>query len=177
MTGLSRADSAELRRLKGLERADRKAVRQIRQDRTHPPVKPTRGRVRDNTHLAWIRRLPCIAGLVEGGCDGSIEAAHVRFADAASGWDAPGMQRKPSDDRALPLCRHHHQQDQHTGSERAFWARLGVWPPVLCKALYAASKAGGEGLLIIQTHLEDAAVVAWQVRQARKSGGTVEPRA
>ena len=123
----------------------------------HKPSKPDRGRVRDNTYLAWIRRLPCLAGTVEGGCQGTVESAHVRFADAAAGWDAPGLQRKPSDLRALPLCSLHHQHDQHRGNERAFYERLGVNAPALCAALRAAFEADRDGAAVIRQHTRRAA--------------------
>lgn len=44
-----------------------------------------------------------------------IEAAHVRLGSGA------GMGEKPSDWRAVPLCKEHHQL-QHTQGERTFWA-------------------------------------------------------
>jgi hypothetical protein len=69
-----------------------------------------------------------------GGCAGPIEAAHVRYSDARAGSVNPGMQRKNHDRNATPLCRFHHQHDQHRGAERAFWARVG-------KDAYAAAAA------------------------------------
>lgn len=67
------------------------------------------------------------------------EAAHVRFASAAFG-KASGLQKKPEDKRALPLCApdHHLNRDaQHNGGEREFWERLGIDPLPTCVALYA----------------------------------------
>lgn len=98
------------------------------------PVKPDRGRVIDKTYRAWIRRQPCAVGPL--GCDGPIEAAHLRFSDYAAGRQNPGMGRKSDDDKWLtPLCRFHHQHDQHRRSERAFWAAHGVDPNALAIAL------------------------------------------
>lgn len=89
-----------------------------------PSAKPDRGRERDNGFLAYLRRQPCEARHM-GGCEGPIEAAHVRYSDAASGSVNPGMGRKNHDRHANPLCKHHHQHDQHLRAERFFWERLG----------------------------------------------------
>lgn len=89
-----------------------------------PSPKAERGRERDPGFLAYLRRQPCEARHL-GGCEGPIEAAHVRYSDAGKGAVNPGMQRKNHDRHANPLCRHHHQHDQHQRSERAFWAELG----------------------------------------------------
>jgi hypothetical protein len=112
--------------------------------------KAYRGRVREPGFLAYLRRLPCVAGLVGGCCEGPVEAAHIRFSDAAAGRINSGMQCKPSDRWATPLCRHHHQHDQHTRSERAFWEGLGIEPGALSTALYEAYQAGADGLAVLQ---------------------------
>jgi hypothetical protein len=78
----------------------------------------------DPGFLAYLRRQPCEArGL--GDCHGPIEAAHIRYSDAAKGSMNPGMQRKNHDRHANPLCRFHHQHDQHKRAERAFWSKVG----------------------------------------------------
>lgn len=87
-------------------------------------LKADRGRVRDAGFLAYLRRQPCEARHM-GDCSGAIEAAHVRYSDAAKGAVNPGMQRKNHDRHCNPLCHFHHQHDQHKRNERAFWARLG----------------------------------------------------
>ena len=92
--------------------------------RETPPAKPAQNRERDPGFLAYLRRQPCEAAHM-GGCDGPMEAAHIRFSDAAHGARNPGMQRKAHDRHANPLCRFHHQHDQHRGAERFFWERLG----------------------------------------------------
>jgi hypothetical protein len=90
-------------------------------------------RVTDNAHLAFIRRLPCVA------CGASpCDAAHVRFGDAARGKINAGMQRKPDDSWTLPLDRRCHER-QHSGNERAFYEALGIDALALCEALYAVS--------------------------------------
>ncbi len=88
----------------------------------------------DKDYLAMIRMLPCLCCGME-----PSEAAHVRYASAAFGA-ASGMQRKPPDSRALPLCASCHRLDrdaQHQGSERAFWERLGINPHLVCERLHA----------------------------------------
>ena len=91
-------------------------------------------RVKDNGHLAFIRRLPCIA------CHALApnDAAHVRFGDAARGKINAGMQRKPDDRWTLPSCRVDHER-QHGMNERAYYEGLGIDALALCEALYAAS--------------------------------------
>lgn len=89
---------------------------------SRPHEKKHRGRERDNGFLAYLRRQPCEA-LSLGGCSGPIDAAHIRFNDGPDRQN-PGGARKNHDCHANPLCRGHHDQ-QHSGSERAFWALLG----------------------------------------------------
>lgn len=81
-------------------------------------------RERDPGFLAFLRRQPCAVAHL-GGCSGPIEAAHIRYSDASKGRN-PGMQAKNHDRNANPLCRHHHQHDQHRRSERAFWEAAGL---------------------------------------------------
>ena len=83
-----------------------------------------RGRERDTGFLAYLRRQPCEAAAM-GDCTGAIEAAHVRYSDAAAGSLNPGMGRKNHDRHANPLCHGHHIHDQHKRAERLFWERLG----------------------------------------------------
>lgn len=112
-------------------------------------------RERNNIYLAWLRRLPCVAGAAEGCCVGPVEAAHLRFSDAARGRINSGMQAKPADRWATPLCNHHHQHDQHKGNERAFWDRLGIDPGDLCEALHAAFLAGQEGAPVVRRFAQE----------------------
>ena len=118
--------------------------------------KANRGRERDPGFLAFLRRLPCVACVVEGGNCGPVEAAHLRFSDARWSRTNPGMSVKPSDFWATPLGRGHHQHDQHAGSERAFWQRLGIEPGALATELYAAFKAGADGAQIIRRFAAEA---------------------
>lgn len=101
-------------------------------------------RERDPGFLAYLRRLPCVAGMIEGGCEGPTQAAHIRYSEAGKGRN-PGMAAKNHDRCATPLCERHHIRDQHAGAERAFWQRLGVDPFDLAAALHAAYLAGQDG--------------------------------
>jgi hypothetical protein len=104
------------------------------------PVKPEKGRVRDNAHLDAIRQLPCVNPLCRR--DPAGVAAHVRFACAETGKTNPGMQQKPDDAWTLPLCPTCHTDApdaQHKGNEIAFYRRIGVDALKTCAALYDAS--------------------------------------
>jgi hypothetical protein len=71
---------------------------------------PTRkGPPRDETYLAWIREMPCIACGVEG-----------RSVSAHTGTDG-GMSQKASDYSCVPLC-----ADCHTQAPGAYH-RIGKW--------------------------------------------------
>jgi hypothetical protein len=99
-------------------RARRKAMKAAPMEGQRQP------RERDPGFLAYLRRQPCEARHL-GGCDGPIEAAHIRYSDASRGSVNPGMQRKNHDRHANPLCRFHHHHDQHQKAERSFWQALG----------------------------------------------------
>lgn len=116
------------------------------------PVKADRGRERDPGFLAYLRRLPCAACLIEGGNCGPTEAAHLRFSDASRQRVNPGLSVKPSDRYATPLGAGHHRGDQHMRRERDFWQRLGVEPGALAADLYAAYLAGADGLPVMLQH-------------------------
>jgi|GEM_PF-988658 len=91
-------------------------------------------RERDNKHLAFIRRLPCVGCRTTAPCD----AAHLRAGDLSIGKRPTGKAEKPSDRWTTPLCRTCHDR-QHSGAELAFWQALGIDPFDLCQALYAVS--------------------------------------
>lgn len=116
--------SAKVREARETLRQDRKEKRAAR-----PKIVPTAKGQREvreinKPFLAYLRRQPCEARHL-GGCDGPIEAAHIRYSDAAAGSINPGMGRRNHDRFANPLCRFHHQHDQHRRRERAFWSDVG----------------------------------------------------
>ncbi len=89
--------------------------------------------VRDPKHLVFIRSLPCLVC----GNNTSVEAAHVRYAEAKAGKSEMGMGRR-SDCWVVPLCGNHHRK-QHLTSERGWWTMKGVDPVYVAMALYCNS--------------------------------------
>jgi hypothetical protein len=73
-------------------------------------------------------------GLEKGG----VHVAHIRFSKASANARNPGLQRKPDDRWTLPLCPYEHRL-QHSTSEPAYWADLGVDPHELASALWEIS--------------------------------------
>lgn len=89
----------------------------------------------DLRYLAGIRTLPCLSCGME-----PSEAAHVRFASAAFG-KASGLQKKPDDKWALPLCAQDHRlakEAQHNRGEQEFWDALGINPLLAASRLWEA---------------------------------------
>lgn len=89
----------------------------------------------DPDYLQNVRDCPCLYC----GHDPCGEAAHVRLASAAFGKSS-GMQKRPEDRWALPLCRDDHlnaRHAQHKRSEDAFWQSLGINPLLVAQRLYA----------------------------------------
>ncbi|MFG1417223.1 hypothetical protein V5F38_05340 [Xanthobacter sp. V0B-10] len=89
-------------------------------------------------HLKFIRSLPCCVC----GSHSFVEAAHIRMGSAVHGKRETGGGERPSDEWALPLCRHHHQDApdaQHRIGEEAFWALHGIDPFMLALALWCAT--------------------------------------
>jgi len=99
---------------------------------------PTRSRIspeeRNPDYLALVRQCPCLRCGME-----PSEAAHVRYASAAFG-KASGMQKKPEDRFAVPLCADCHRLDrdaQHKQNERGFWEQIDINPLLVAAHLYA----------------------------------------
>lgn len=83
-------------------------------------------RLEDRARLALIRQLICLV------CHAKpVEAAHIRYADAAYGKPETGAGRKPDDRWAVPLCRRCHnwgKESQHANGERKWWKAIGIDP-------------------------------------------------
>src|SRR5262245_29562903 len=95
----------------------------------------------DRQHLAYVRRQPCAVC----GTRFQVAAAHVRLASAKHN-KATGMQQRPSDQWAVPLCAYHHRLGpvgiaQHKGSEAAFWKKAEIDPFELAQRLWNESGA------------------------------------
>ncbi len=104
-------------------------------------------RQKDAGHLDFLRRLSCVIC----GDNTSTEAAHIRFTEPKVAKDNPGMQQKPHDKYAVPLCGTHHRE-QHTGNERAWWNGREIDPHYLALALYSVSGDTERGEQIIRAH-------------------------
>jgi hypothetical protein len=146
---VERARQIKARQRKEAKKARPRQVRPERSDKAEGALRERRPRVRDNSYLAWIRRLPCLAmarmqGVTVYGCD----AAHVRSGYPEPGWSWTGMAQKPDDFRAVPLSRAMHTA-QHSMSEAKFWADLNLYPPAVCERLRAAYEAGEDGAVVI----------------------------
>lgn len=98
-------------------------------------IVPRSPRLYDAGYLKWLRlRRCCVCGRHP-----PVEAAHIRIG-------ITGMQRKPDDARALPLCAWCHREGpdaQHKGAELDFWNRFEIDPLALAAKLYA--EYGGTG--------------------------------
>ena len=144
MIRYTRAERQQKAAVRAMEQTKRQAAKDARPSRVRPIAKKQRRpRVHDPAYLAWLRRAPCLAGLIEGGCRGPIQACHLRM--SIPHRPNPGLANKADDCWAWPGCAHHHLEDQHRGSEAAFFRRLGVDPFELCAALYAAFNDGEGG--------------------------------
>lgn len=100
--------------------------------------KTKRPRVEDGRHLKFLRSLPCCIC----GTHKAVEAAHVRMGSLAHGKPTTGMQEKPGDRWAVPLCRGHHldfPDAQHKIGEAAFWKKHGIDPFLLALSLWGAT--------------------------------------
>jgi hypothetical protein len=104
-------------------------------------------RQKDSGHLAYLRQLPCCICLDHT----STEAAHIRFTEPKVAKENPGMQQKPDDRFAVPLCGRHHRE-QHSGNERAWWNGYKIDPHFLALALHNASGDTERGEAIIRAH-------------------------
>lgn len=101
-------------------------------------MRQRRPRVRDESHLAFIRQLPCLIT----GTRYNVHAAHIRYADPRYFKRAVGVGEKPNDMWAVPLCGHEHMDGpdaQHKQNERAYWEKRGIDPVAVAAALYCWS--------------------------------------
>jgi hypothetical protein len=110
-----------------------------------------RPRENDRTHLDWIKTLPCV---ITG--ERPVDPAHIRYADRVYGKREVGKAEKPDDRWVVPLCRRLHDE-QHSMSERIFWARYGLDPLRIALALHACTGDDDQALVILQE--------AWTVRK------------
>lgn len=93
------------------------------------------GRIRDDKHLKFLRRLPCLVS----GQTGNIDAAHIRYGDPKFGKPGTPMARKPDDKWCVPLNHMIHLYDQHRNNERQWWIEKGIDVLQVAIDLYAIS--------------------------------------
>ena len=107
-------------------------------------------RARDRDHLARIAELACA---VPGCGRHPVHVAHLRYASAADGAPLVGKAMKPDDWRVLPLCPAHHTEGpdaQHRMNEALFWAKHGINPYALARALFNLSGPLEEMLFLVE---------------------------
>lgn len=92
-------------------------------------------RVKNDTHLAFLRTLPCCV------CVNAIstEAAHIRYSDASVGKFNAGVGQKPHDWFVVPLCGRCHREQHEAGDELAWWQSKNIDPLRVAMALYLSS--------------------------------------
>lgn len=76
-------------------------------------------RARDSAYLRFVRKLPCVAGVLSK-CDGHVNADHA---------GRRGMRQKCDDTNAISLCElHHRQRDDFSGPFRTWdQAAMRAW--------------------------------------------------
>lgn len=80
---------------------------------------------RERAHFAFLHKLQCVVT----GVRRPLQAAHVRYADAAFSKPLAGVSAKPDPWWALPLSVEEHQI-QHNMRERTYWLERGLDPDV-----------------------------------------------
>lgn len=108
---------------------------------------------RQPEHLAFLRKLPCLAC----GKSAPSEAAHIRL-----GTDG-AMGVKPSDRFSVPLCPGPSgcHATQHRIGEATFWSDAGLDPTPVAERLWLVSGNVEQGLRALER--------AWQNRGLRAS--------
>jgi hypothetical protein len=110
-----------------------------------PGRRQKRPRQHKESHLAWIRTLPCVVT----GARAEIEAAHIRYADARYAKRGVGTGEKPDDKWTVPLRRYKHRE-QHAMDEREFWAAHKIDPVAIASALWGCSGDDEAGEQVIR---------------------------
>lgn len=104
-------------------------------------LRQRRPRLLDPGFLAFVRTKRCAF------CGARpVEAAHIRMADLSRNKPSTGMQEKPDDRWAVPLCAWCHREgpeSQHNIGEERFWKIAETNPFVVAEELYA--EYGGDG--------------------------------
>lgn len=112
-----------------------------------------RPRKHDETHLKFIRSLPCLI------CGNNIEteAAHIRMIDRSVAKPMTGIATKSDDRFTVPLCGREHRSQHDTGNEHEWWTARGIDPIKIALALYSVSGEYELGTQIVQANCREAA--------------------
>lgn len=102
----------------------------------------------DKPHLDFIRQQSCMVC----GDDTSVEAAHIRYADARIAKPITGVGIKPDDRFVVPLCGRCHR-GQHSRGERAWWQIKQIDPILIALALFSVSGDYDAGAKIVAAAL------------------------
>ncbi len=105
-----------------------------------------RERVKDRDHLKFVASLPCVVC----GRHGDTQAAHIRFGWARAGKREVGLQEKPDDRWAVPLCTSCHIK-QHDTNEKVYWSKKHMSPIFIALALWGVTGDEELGHIIINT--------------------------
>lgn len=100
-------------------------------------------RKKDDSHLRWLRGLPCLVTGAYG-----VEAAHIRYGDDLYHKRPAGGGEKPSDMWAIPLSPAEHRR-QHSMNEQSYWQAVGIDPLAVALQLWAHSGNDETGEKII----------------------------
>lgn len=121
-------------------------------------LKPERTpRVHKRPHLDFVKSLPCICCLVEGGEIQADDPLHIRSGSDVHGKEPEGASRTADDRWTLPGCRPHHNQQHHGGDELAFWRRFGIDPFLLALVLWGLTGNYHGAVLALRLHAGRAA--------------------
>lgn len=124
------------------------------------------------SHRVFVKQLPCICCLVGGLAVQADDPMHIRAGSILHGKEPAGGGQTSDDRWILPGCRPHHDE-QHTGNEKAFWARFGIDPFLLALVLWGLTGDEHAAVLALRAHawgqrLEGADLV--RSRQAGREG-------
>ncbi len=118
----------------------------IQQSKTAFSLDPSgrdQARIRDPQHLAFIRTLPSV---ISG--RGPCEACHIRYGDPIYNKKRTGKAQKPSDAWSVPMTAAEHRS-QHDSNEAKWWAKQGIDPLAVARALYIITGDTEAALLIL----------------------------
>jgi hypothetical protein len=113
-------------------------------------------RYRNREHLRYVMQQPClICGRKPS------DPHHLRYMQPRA------LDRKASDEFAVPLCRVHHRAAHRVGDERAWWKAAGIDPIKIARRLWKQTRVN-EGRLppdaITQTPQSDLALNSQPIR-------------